>query len=372
MGLRQTISEWVTAIKDALDFGPEFPDAMQARRVLFAQESARLQHLLEQTQKASQEKDQLIAGLQTAGAAAGNMVVDGPVYYIKKANALEGPYCTACFQRNHEIVRVASAPRPKGHDGMPADWVQCAKCRTPFRSDRISHYLNPARVPAAGPAPAGVLLQPDKARSESPVSQGTRPDDKRQTTEDGAWRADDSGQKAEPPSHPSAVVHQPPSDRQREPKAPQPQNPVVEGTAATQKDALGTPSPSSNTMPRAEDPKPASAPIAAAAQESKTPKPVKTNRKPRTEPKRGTSRSEKARGRPRETPRWGSPATAEAGPVEEASQPQGSTVESPAPTPDAALKAPRPSRTRSRSRQPKDPPSEKTMRPTAQNPRANS
>ncbi len=362
MGLRQTISEWVTAIKDALDLGAEFPDAMEARRVLFAQESARLQHLLEQTQKASQEKDQLIAKLQAVGAAAGSMVVDGPAYYIRRANTLEGPFCTSCFQRSHEVMRIAPAPKPKGGEGTPADWVQCTKCRTPFRSDRISQYLNPARVPSASGARAEVLLQPDKARSGSPAGQRTGPQDRRQTTEgkeprtddrgqeteDRGQRAEDRKQKVEPPSHPSTVLRQPPSDQLYQPKSTQPQNSALPGTAATQKDTLRTPSPSPNAMPCVEDPKPAPAPIAVAPQESDAPKPVKTTRKPRKDPKRSTARLERV-------------PTAETGPAEEAPQPQSIIVESPAPTLDAASEAPRPSRTRSRSRKAKDQRSGKAM-----------
>lgn len=346
MGLRETIAEWVTAIKDALDFGPEFPDAMEARRVLFAQETARLQHLLEETRKAAQEKDQLIAKLQAIGAVAGSMVVDGPAYYIRRANTLEGPFCTSCFQRNHEIMRIAAASKPKGNDGTPADWVQCAKCRTPFRSDRISQYLNPARVPAASPSPAGAPAKRDESRVGSPTSPGTGLDDRRQKTDNGRQTTDDGKQKAEPQSAPSSVLRQPPSDQQREPKPSQPQNPALEETTATQKDALGTPS--SNAMPRVEDPKPVSAQLAVPPEESDAPKPVKPARKPRGEPKRATGRLGKA-------------ATGETGPVEEAPQPQGIAIESPAPTPDSAMEAPSRGRTRSRTRKPKGQDSGKAM-----------
>jgi hypothetical protein len=339
MGLRQTISEWVTTIKDALDFGPGFPDALEARRVLFAQEAARLQHLLEETRRASQEKDQLIAKLQAAGAVAGSMVIDGPACYIRRANTLEGPFCTSCFQRNHEIMRIAPAPKPKGNDGTPADWVQCARCRTPFRSDRISQYLNPVRVPAASRSPVGAPPKRDESRLGSPTSPGIGLDDRRPKT-------DDRRQSTEPQAAPSFVLRPPPSEQQGKPKPSQSQNPALEGSTTTQKDTLGTPSP--NAIPRVEDPRPVSAQIAISPQESDTPKPVKTNRKPHKEPKRGTARLGKA------------PA-AETGPVEESPQPQGIAIESPAPTPDSALEAPRPSRTRSRSRKPKDQRSEKAM-----------
>jgi hypothetical protein len=381
MGLRQTISGWVTVIKDALDFGPGFPDVMETRRVLFAQESARLQHLLEQTRKASQEKDQLIVKLQAIGAVAGTMVVDGPAYYIRRANALEGPFCTSCFQRNHEIVRITAAPKPKGQDGTPADWVQCARCKTPFRSDRISQFLNPVRVPIGGLAPAGgdrdpsretmrlgrvpnrdasrlgarpdpqrellrqgpqALPQRDEPRLGSPTGQRTGPDDRRQKTED-------ARQSTEPQSHPPSVLLHPPSDSEPEPNPPQtPQNPALGESSAKQGEALATPSQASDAIPRAGESEPASAPTTAPPQESDTPKPVKAAPKRREEPKRDPLDLGEAPAR-------------ETGPMQEAPPAQGVAMESTAPTPNSAPEAPRPGRTRSRARKPKDQRSGKAM-----------
>jgi len=315
MGLRQTISEWVKIIRDALDFGPEFPAAMEARHVLFAQESARLQHLLEQTRKASQEKDELIAKLRAAGAVTGNMVVDGPAFYIKKANSLDGPFCTSCFQRSHEVTRIAPAPKPKGADGTSADWVQCGKCKTPFRSDRIGHYLNPVRVPSG---------------------KGTGADDRQRKTEDRGQKTEDREQRTEDSAvlrDPSSVVRHPPSNSEPAPNPPQSRTdtmgsgsvPPVQksalgkgspcGTAATpnakecvwEPDALGcgmqritpeggratrleAPSPSPDAMPRSENPKPASAQVAVLPQQDDPPKPVKTTRKPRRDPEHDASR----------------------------------------------------------------------------------
>ena len=148
MGLRQTITEWIRIAKDTLDFGPEFPAALEAHRLGVPEKLAQLQSLLERTRKASQEKDKLIARLQAAGGVTGNMVIDGPVYFIKKENALEGPYCTSCFQQNHETSRVVPASRPQGADGPSTDWVQCTTCRTPFRSERTGQYLNPGPTPS--------------------------------------------------------------------------------------------------------------------------------------------------------------------------------------------------------------------------------
>ena len=245
MGLRQTISEWVKNMKDALDFGPEFPAAVEARHVMFAQESARLQHLLEETRKASQEKDELIARLRAAGAVTGNMIVDGPAYYIKKANTLDGPFCTSCFQRHHEITRIATAPKPMGTDETPADWVQCAKCQTPFRSDRIRQYLNPSLETGPGSQIRRIGFGKDSPVRNSTLGEGS-----------------------------SAATNR---DGEPEPNPPQSQN-----------SAMGSPSP--NATCGDGEPKPASAQIVVSPQERDAPKPVKTARKPRSDPKRDVSR----------------------------------------------------------------------------------
>lgn len=153
MGLRQTISQWVETIKDMLDFGPEFPAAVNEHQVRLSDELTKLQNLLDKTRRAAQEKDELIAKLQAAGAVRGNMVIDESVYYLKREHALEGPYCLSCFEKNHEVVRIVPAPKPRGADGNQREWVQCSKCQAPFRSERIGQYLNvPRTAPQAAQA----------------------------------------------------------------------------------------------------------------------------------------------------------------------------------------------------------------------------
>jgi len=170
MGLRQTITQWVGIIKDALDFGPEFPAATTEHQVKFTDELTKLQHLLEQAQSAAKEKDELITKLQAAGAIRENLVVDGSAYYVKKDNALSGPFCMSCFQQNHEMSRVMPASKPKGAEGDTTNWVQCVKCRTPFRSERISEYLRPRKAvstPAAASLEEGDEAKPVKATRKS-------------------------------------------------------------------------------------------------------------------------------------------------------------------------------------------------------------
>jgi len=184
MGLRQTISEWVRITKDALDFGPEFPAAMAARHCAFAEELTKLQHLLEQARKASQKKDELIARLQAGGVVTGDMVVDGSAYFVRKENVLDGPFCLSCFQQNHEATRIVPAPMPKGVEGSPAEWVQCVKCRTPFRSDRMGEFLHPhkdASAPPEGEGEAKPVKATSKLRSQTRQPKSQRPEPTRMT-----------------------------------------------------------------------------------------------------------------------------------------------------------------------------------------------
>ncbi len=167
MGLRQTLAEWIEIAKDNLDFGPEFPAAMEAHRLGLPERLAQLQSLLEQTRQASHEKDKLIAKLQAAGVIAGNMVLDGPAYFVKRENALEGPFCTSCFQQNHEVSRLVPASRPEGADGPETNWVQCTTCQTPFYSERLGQFLNPrpaAAAPVAVPSEGESQTKPAKVR----------------------------------------------------------------------------------------------------------------------------------------------------------------------------------------------------------------
>jgi hypothetical protein len=166
MGLRQAVSELVTITKDTFGFGPGFSDAAAARRFKCTDELDRLQREIEEIQKACAAQDQRIAKLQAALAITGDMVADESAYYIRKDGVLDGPFCTSCFQRNHEIARIERTPAPSGADQRSANWVQCVKCRTPFQSDRISQNLNPSPTAAAQtPASPGEAAQAKPAKA---------------------------------------------------------------------------------------------------------------------------------------------------------------------------------------------------------------
>jgi hypothetical protein len=95
------------------------------------------------------------------------MIVDDCAYYIKKGTTLDGPFCTSCFQQKHEIARIVPAPKPKDAEGEAAEWVQCTRCQTPFRSERVGQFLHPRPTAAAptAPCPAGT----DEAKPLRPV-----------------------------------------------------------------------------------------------------------------------------------------------------------------------------------------------------------
>jgi hypothetical protein len=180
MGLRQTISQWIATVKDALDFGPGFPAVMTDHRVKFTEELTKLQDLLDQTQQAAKEKDELIAKLQAAGAVRGSLIADGSAYYIKKDNTLDGPFCMSCFQQNHEIAHIVPAPQPKGAEGEPSEWVQCGQCQTPFRSERIGQYLNPRKDAATGTTASPEAQDEAKpVKAKKPRSQTRQPKSQR-------------------------------------------------------------------------------------------------------------------------------------------------------------------------------------------------
>lgn len=146
MGLRQTIAQWVDNVRDALDFGTEFPTTVEDHRATFVEELNKLQELLHEAHQAAREKDELIAQLQETGATRGDMIIDRHAYYVQRGSVLEGPFCLSCFEQKHQMARLVPAPIPEGEEGTAEEWIQCGQCRTPFRSERIGEYLHPRKT----------------------------------------------------------------------------------------------------------------------------------------------------------------------------------------------------------------------------------
>ena len=166
----ECILRQVRNIKETLDLEDESP-TLTSQLVQLKQQVAQLQSRLDETRRLSQEKDGLIAELRSVAALRDNMIVDGAAYFIKKdSGVLDGPFCTSCLDQTHETVRIIPATKPKGAEGDKSEWVQCSKCKTPFRSKRLGQYLSP---PQSEPAAAAT---PKKARPvrKAPAKRATR------------------------------------------------------------------------------------------------------------------------------------------------------------------------------------------------------
>ena len=176
MGLSEVIGKSVAAIRGTID--PERdsrPAISEDLHVELKQQFARLHSLLEETRKASREKDELIARLQASGATEKNMISDGAACFIRRnKDTLDGPFCLACFEGKERVVRVVPAPRPKGKKGAPSEWIQCPECQVPFRSRRVGEYLKTQQTAierSRSPRQAGGKTKAQKPRSKpQPVS----------------------------------------------------------------------------------------------------------------------------------------------------------------------------------------------------------
>jgi hypothetical protein len=175
MRLYQAFSEWIENTKDAFGFGRKFPNALAALRRQSKLDLAGLGQLLGEAQESCRQKDELIAKLQANEAFRANMVSDESAYYIRKEDFLDGPFCMACFQRDHKMCRITTAPKPREAKEGSADWVQCLKCRTPFQSERLTRYLNPAQTtPAQTPVSPEGTAQPDPVKASPKPGPRTR------------------------------------------------------------------------------------------------------------------------------------------------------------------------------------------------------
>jgi len=117
------------------------------KNVELYREVADLRIKLDEQTEQVKEKNQLIAQLKDALAMKENMVCEGSAYYIvdEQDNKTDGPFCTKCFDVDHDLCRLVNGPRQG--DGRPWEWVQCQKCKTPFRSQKIGEYINRTNKP---------------------------------------------------------------------------------------------------------------------------------------------------------------------------------------------------------------------------------
>jgi len=141
MELLERILRRVKGIKKTFDL-EEKPLVLANEFVQLKRQVAELRSQLGEIQKLSREKDALIAQLQTVAIIKDNVIMDGSAYFIRKnSDVWDGPFCTHCFGKNQENVRIVPAAKPKSASGDPSEWAQCLKCQKPFRSKRVAEYL---------------------------------------------------------------------------------------------------------------------------------------------------------------------------------------------------------------------------------------
>jgi hypothetical protein len=75
-------------------------------------------------------KDERIAHLEDALLLKGKLVCKGSVYFVVDdgGNFTDGPFCTKCFDVDHNKCRIV----PRGRIANPDVW--CLRCKVPFTS----------------------------------------------------------------------------------------------------------------------------------------------------------------------------------------------------------------------------------------------
>jgi hypothetical protein len=216
MGLRRILSRYFVG---AFDFGGELPSVVAGHRSQSTQDTTNLRRALEEAQEACRHKDELIARLQAGESAKteavqiemantemvmAEMVTDGPAYYVRRHDSLDGPFCTSCFQRNHEMNRVECAAKSPQARGVSSDWVKCVKCQVPFHSDRVSRYLNLHATAAAKPAAKTAAL-PSATPQAKPAQTSSQPRDRTRRPKKAASTSEAAVQLAAPPARKSTT-----------------------------------------------------------------------------------------------------------------------------------------------------------------------
>jgi len=90
------------------------------------------------------KKDEIIKKLKEALEPKGNMECEHSAYWLKddEGKITGGPFCQNCFDNGHDYRCLVQAGKPSGKAGRPWEWVQCPKCKVPFRQQKVGVYLN--------------------------------------------------------------------------------------------------------------------------------------------------------------------------------------------------------------------------------------
>jgi hypothetical protein len=154
MGLGRTISEWIRIIRDAFDFGPEFPAALAAQRARVAEELTQVRHQLEEARKACREKDELIAKLQAptvkpapkAPPTPGTPARQGCAPELRVADdvPVDKPVCSAPAKALKETPH--DAPTTSGRRRLAASLQTSVSTKTPTAPPNRGDGAEPAKA----------------------------------------------------------------------------------------------------------------------------------------------------------------------------------------------------------------------------------
>ena len=95
------------------------------------------------------ENDKMIMSLKTALDNNGKIVSENGAYWRKDdfGNIVEGPFCITCFIAESALCTLVRAGKPGEQDRDDWEWVQCSKCRIPFKQKQVSQYLKTHKKP---------------------------------------------------------------------------------------------------------------------------------------------------------------------------------------------------------------------------------
>jgi hypothetical protein len=151
MELPEIITRPVQMFREAFDLEKDIDSpGLAVQLVELKEQLTQLRGLLDEARDLSEQKDAVIAQLQAAMAAKGEMVLEGSAYFARQGDkTVDGPFCTCCFDRDGRRVRLVPGAKPQGAPGRQSEWVQCPHCRTPFRSRQASEQRTGQKAKAA-------------------------------------------------------------------------------------------------------------------------------------------------------------------------------------------------------------------------------
>ncbi len=90
------------------------------------------------------EKDKRIQQLEDALSMKSKIRFEHSAYWQvdESGKIVDGPFCAKCWDIDHLFCRLVQAPKPSSADGHQWQWIQCQKCKVPFRSAKTGEYIN--------------------------------------------------------------------------------------------------------------------------------------------------------------------------------------------------------------------------------------